>query len=116
MVRKGTLRGGGDPVELGFVASLNRPSDNLTGVTSVGSELAGKRLELLHKLVPAADSIAYYSRFGAERPNLQTAARVLGVRLLDLGGTTESEVAAAFATIVEQRAGVLLIAPGAISP
>jgi len=67
-----------DPVEVGVVTSLNRPSGNLTGVTSVGIELAGKRLELLHKLVPAADPIAYYSRIGvgsAERPNLQTAAR-----------------------------------------
>jgi hypothetical protein len=98
-----------DPVESGLVASLNRPSGNLTGVTSVGTELAGKRLELLHKLVPLADPIAYYSRFGGERSKLQTAARVLGVRLLDLGGTTESKVAAAFATLVEQRAGALLI-------
>jgi putative ABC transport system substrate-binding protein len=107
-----------DPVESGLVASLNRPSGNLTGATSVGNELAGKRLELLHKLVPAADSIAYYGRLAgsSERPNLQTAARVLGVRLLDLVAATENEVAAAFATIVEQRAGALLIAPGAISP
>jgi putative ABC transport system substrate-binding protein len=54
----------GDPVELGAVASLNRPSGNLTGVTSIGTELAGKRLELLHKLVPAADPIAYLTRIG----------------------------------------------------
>jgi len=47
---------------------------------------------------------------------LQTAARVLGVRLLDLAGATESEVAAGFATIVEQRAGALLMPSGAISP
>jgi putative tryptophan/tyrosine transport system substrate-binding protein len=49
---------GNDPVEVGVVASLNRPSGNLTGVTSVGTELTGKRLELLHQLVPAADPIA----------------------------------------------------------
>jgi putative ABC transport system substrate-binding protein len=108
----------GDPVELGVAASLNRPSGNLTGITAVGSELAGKRLELLHKLVPAADPIAYLTRVGGgpEQANVQTAARVLGVRLLALVGATESVIAAAFATIVEQRAGALLIGSGVFSP
>jgi putative ABC transport system substrate-binding protein len=81
--------------------------------------LAGKRLELLHKLVPAAQSIAFLARIGgvgSELSNLQTAARVLGVRLLSLVAATESEIAAAFATIVEERAGALLISSGAISP
>jgi putative ABC transport system substrate-binding protein len=109
----------GDPVEIGVVASLNRPSGNLTGVTSTIAELTGKRLELLHKLVPAADPIAHLSRISdgltGERANLQSAARVLGVRLLTLVGATESEIAAAFATIVEQRAGALLTGAGAMS-
>jgi putative ABC transport system substrate-binding protein len=107
----------GDPVEVGVVASLNRPSGNLTGVTSVGYDVVGKRLELLHKLVPAADPIAYLARFasadGLAEANVQTAARVLGVRLLPLVAATESEIAAAFMTIVEQRAGALLISAGA---
>jgi putative ABC transport system substrate-binding protein len=104
----------GDPVEAGVVASLNRPSGNLTGVTGLGHELAGKRLELLHKLVPAADPIAYLTRLSGslELANVQAAARVLGVRLLALVGATESEIEAAFATIVEQRAGALLIGSG----
>jgi putative tryptophan/tyrosine transport system substrate-binding protein len=111
----------GNPVASGVVASLNRPSGNLTGVTSIGAELAGKRLELLHKLVPAADPIAYLAPIGAsagsaEHANLQTAARVLGVRLLPLVAATESEIATAFAMIVEQRAGALLISGGALSP
>ena len=108
-----------DPVEFGVVASLNRPSGNLTGFASFGSELAGKRLELLHKLVPAADPIAYLSPLGRglslEQENVQTAARVLRLRLLPLVGATESEIAAAFATIVEQRAGALLISSGTFS-
>ena len=107
-----------DPVEVGAVASLNRPSGNLTGVTTFGTALDEKRVEMLHKLVPAADPIAYLNRIpdrnGFER--VQTAAGVLGVRLLTLFGATESEIAAAFASIVEQRAGALLISSGAYSP
>jgi len=107
----------GDPVEFGVVASLNRPSGNLTGVTTVGYELAGKRLELLHKLVPGADPIAYLRRrpgfSQTETTAVQTASRVLGVRLLPLVGATENEIATAFATVVEQRAGAMLISSGA---
>jgi len=108
-----------DPVEVGVVASLNRPSGNLTGITTFGNALNEKRLEMLHKLVPAADPIAYLRRtqdFLNRAAAVQTAAGVLGVRLLTLAGATESEIAAAFATIVEQRAGALLISAGAYSP
>ena len=66
-----------DPVRLGLVASLDRPSGNLTGVTIVGgSEIAGKRLELLHKLVPVADPIAMLARTGGgpEQAEMQSAA------------------------------------------
>jgi putative ABC transport system substrate-binding protein len=110
----------GDPVEVGVVASLSRPSGNLTGVTVVGSDLAGKRLELLHNMVPAANLIAYLTRTvpvdGLAQANAQSAARVLGVRLLPLVAAAENEIAAAFATIVGQRAGALLISAGAFSP
>ena len=104
----------GDPVETGVVASLNRPSGNLTGVVAVGDELAAKRLELLHKLVPAADPIAMLARDAsselsqAETRAMQSAAHVLGVRLLVLHASTESEVAAAFANLVEQHAGAVV--------
>jgi putative tryptophan/tyrosine transport system substrate-binding protein len=103
-----------DPVEVGVVASLNRPLGNLTGVTAISPELAGKRLQLLHKLVPAADPIAMLGRSAgselnqAETRAMQSAAGVLGVRLLVLSAATESEVAAAFATLVERHAGALV--------
>jgi putative ABC transport system substrate-binding protein len=111
----------GDPVEVGVVASFNRPSGNLTGVTTVSAELAGKRLELLHKLVPPADTIAMLARepggdFGlAERRAMQSAADVLGVRLLVLYAATEGEVAAAFATLIEQHAGALVTSSNVFS-
>jgi putative ABC transport system substrate-binding protein len=108
---------GGDPVELGLVASLNRPGGNLTGVFVLLAETAAKRLELLHKLVPAAESIAmfsgpadsFYAGRQAEARNVQSAARTLGLRLLLFNATTESEIAAAFAALVEQQAGAVLV-------
>jgi putative ABC transport system substrate-binding protein len=105
---------GADPVELGLVTSLSRPGGNLTGVAVLAAEIAAKRLELLHKLVPATESIAMlagpadpYTQ--AETSNLQSAARTLGLRLLLLNATTESEIAAAFATLVERGAGAVLL-------
>jgi putative tryptophan/tyrosine transport system substrate-binding protein len=111
---------GTDPVELGFVAGFNRPGSNLTGVTALGAETSWKRAELLHKLVPRADVIAMlvgsvdlpYDQ--AEIRGMQSAARALGVRLLLLPGVKESGIAAAFATLIEQRAGALLLG-GALS-
>jgi putative tryptophan/tyrosine transport system substrate-binding protein len=113
-----------DPVETGVVASLNRPSGNLTGVAYVSNEIAAKRFELLHKLVPAADPIAMLARnvatdnglVQAEARAMQSAARILGVRLLVLSAATESEVAAAFATVVEQHAGALVVSATAFAP
>jgi putative ABC transport system substrate-binding protein len=110
-----------DPVEVGVVASFNRPSGNLTGITLVGTELTGKRLELLHQLVPAADPIAMLGGTAdselmkAETKAMQSAASVLGLRLLVLSAVSESEVAAAFATIVEQHAGALVTSSGALT-
>jgi putative ABC transport system substrate-binding protein len=112
---------GDDPVGLGLVASLNRPGGNLTGVAGLTAEIAAKRLELLHKSVPATESIAMFSgpadnsynqaevSTQAEVRNVQSAARTLGLRLLRSNATTESEVAAAFATLVERQAGAVLV-------
>jgi putative ABC transport system substrate-binding protein len=106
---------GTDPVELGLVASLNRPGGNLTGVVALIPDIAAKRLELLHKLVPAIESIAMFSGLTteaspqAEARNVQSAARALGLRLLLFNATTESEIAAAFATLVERQAGAVFV-------
>jgi putative ABC transport system substrate-binding protein len=109
------FRLGSDPVGAGLVASLNRPAGNLTGVANLAAEIAAKRFALLHELIPTAASIAmlvnpansYYTQ--AETRDLQSTARVLGVRLLVLNGGTGSDIAAAFATLVEQQARALLI-------
>jgi putative ABC transport system substrate-binding protein len=76
-----------DPVELGLVASLNHPGGNLTGVAVMSTEVAAKRLELLHKAVPATQSIglllgpADVPNNQAEARFTQSAARTLGLRL-----------------------------------
>ena len=109
---------GTDPVELGLVASLNRPGGNLTGVAGLTADTAAKRLELLHKAVPATELIAMLVgtqgdvASQAEVRNVQSAARALGLRLLPFNATTESEIAAAFATLVERQAGAVFVSGG----
>src|SRR5262249_3722527 len=103
---------GGDPVQEGYVASLNRPGGNVTGVSMFNVLLTGKTLGLLHELVPNAALIALLAN-----PNLpesarmpgdaQEAARTLGRQLLILNASMPSEIDAAFATIRERRAGAL---------
>jgi putative ABC transport system substrate-binding protein len=104
-----------DPVEFGLVASFNRPAGNLTGIANLSGYMAPKRLALLHEMVPAIASIATlvnpanpdYAR--AETKGFQSAARVLGARVLVLNAGTESEIAAACATLVEQQVSALLM-------
>jgi putative ABC transport system substrate-binding protein len=106
---------GVDPVEIGLVASLNHPGGNLTGVARLTVEVAAKRLELLHELVPAATSIGFLvnptnpASADAQTRELQVAARVLGVRLLILDATGPNDIDAAFAALVQQGAGALLV-------
>jgi putative ABC transport system substrate-binding protein len=106
---------GADPVEVGLVASLNRPSGNLTGVTTLNVELGPKRLELLHEIVPTTRSIALLvnpaSPANAERlsTDTQTAARTLGLQLHVLHASTERDFDTVFASLVQLRAGALAI-------
>ena len=106
---------GGDPVEVGLVASLNRPGGNITGVLTLGAELASKRLELMHELVPAASIIALLvnpsnrSLAETQSRDMQAAARLLGLQLHVLNASSESDITAAFASLVQLRAGALVI-------
>jgi putative tryptophan/tyrosine transport system substrate-binding protein len=106
----------GDPVADGLVASLARPGGNLTGVTLFGGELNPKRLELLCELVPRDRLIALlmnpnFPRDGAAQAlsSMQEAVRSKGVQLHILNATSESEIDAAFATLVELQASALII-------
>ena len=106
-----------DPVEAGFVASLNRPGGNLTGWTITNVELGPKQLELLHELIPTASSIALL--VNAANPvlaepttkNVQAAARTLGLQLHVLNASADQEIAAAFVTVVQLHADGLVIGP-----
>jgi putative ABC transport system substrate-binding protein len=105
-----------DPVEVGFVASLSRPGGNLTGVTSLNLEVGPKRLELLRELVPTATIIAVL--VNPTNPSiaenisrdLLVAARALGLQTHVLRASSASEIDMAFVTVVQQRAGALLVA------
>ena len=106
---------GADPVRLGLVESLNKPGGNVTGVTFIFLEFGAKRLELLHQLVPSATTIAMlmdpsYPLPAAEERDVNAAARTLGVQINVLNAGTESQMDAAFATIVQQKVGALLVA------
>ena len=111
---------GADPVQIGLVANLNRPAANVTGVIFLGgAALDAKRLELLHQLVPKTTTIAYLinpSSPNAEHqmPEVETAAQSLGLQLHVLKATGEREIDTAFATIVQQHIGALLIASDAL--
>jgi putative ABC transport system substrate-binding protein len=106
-----------DPIEIGLVASLNRPGGNVTGITNLNVEVAPKRLELLHEVVPAATSFALLvnptSPSIAEPFSraLQGAARALGLKLHVLNASTEGDFDAVFATLGQLRAGGLLMKP-----
>ena len=106
---------GEDPVRAGLVASLSRPGGNLTGVTFFGgSQLNAKRMELLHELVPKATIVAVlgdsrYPSFDAELPDVEAAARAMGLHIVLARVAKASEFEAAFAKVVKSGAGALLV-------
>jgi len=106
--------GGGDPVAAGWATSLARPGGNLTGFSILVTELMPKRLELISELVPQAGVIALLvnpNSADAERQtqDLQEAARAKRVQLIILKAGTESEIDAAFGSLLQSQAGALLV-------
>jgi putative ABC transport system substrate-binding protein len=106
--------GADDPVKFGLVASLNRPGGNATGLNVLTSELTGKRLELARELVPAGAVVAVLinPKSPEAEPQLrdvQTAARAIGQQIHILNASTERDVDTAFATLVQQLDGALLV-------
>jgi putative ABC transport system substrate-binding protein len=106
-----------DPVEIGLVASLNRPGGNITGVTSLNVEVGPKRLELLRELLPSVTTVgllvnpatpALADPFSRE---LQAAASALGLRLHVLYASSDRDFDRVFASLAELRAGALVIGP-----
>jgi putative ABC transport system substrate-binding protein len=107
-----------DPVELGLVASFNRPGANVTGVTFLSNKLVAKRLELLSNLVPRTAPIGMLA--AQRNPNTETdvrdaltAANVLGRTLHVVRVPPDGDLDAAVATLVQQRVGSLFVAPQA---
>jgi putative ABC transport system substrate-binding protein len=109
---------GGDPLPpTGLVTNLSRPGGNITGVSFGSVPLQPKRLGLLHELVPPPATIAWLRQPGApgfeiEEKEVPPAARELGRQLLVLNTQSVSEIDAAFAAIVQSRAGALLLGSG----
>jgi putative tryptophan/tyrosine transport system substrate-binding protein len=111
---------GGDPVELGLVASLARPGGNVTGINFFVNEVAAKRLQLLHDLVPKAVRIALLLNPANARVaeatsrDVQEAAPTMGLQVqMTLNANTIGEIDAAFATLAHERPDALFVAPDA---
>jgi putative ABC transport system substrate-binding protein len=106
-----------DPVRLGLVASLNRPGGNATGVTQTNVEIAPKRLQLLHELVPTAEVIgllvnpANSTLAETTTKGMEAAARTLGLELRVLNASNENDFDGVFAKLMQLRAGALVIGP-----
>jgi len=106
-----------DPVRLGLVANLARPGGNLTGVNFLAGELAAKRLELLHELVPAATRVAVLvnpanaTTADSTLRDLAPAARAVGLQIMVHKTSTSREIDAAFDTFVRERPDALFVNP-----
>jgi putative ABC transport system substrate-binding protein len=110
---------GVDPVRTGFVASLNRPGSNVTGVSFLTTELGGKRLGILLELVPKAMAVAYLVDPGnpvvAEiTDDAHAAARALGREIVFLEARSDRDFEPAFATLAQRQVGALVVGTNAL--
>lgn len=108
---------GADPVAAGLVSNINRPGGNITGVSFYDVPITGKRLALLHELVPKAEIIAVlqdpnFFAFQAETREIKSAARALGQKIVLIKAGREQEIDAAFSTVVQSGAGALFVGAG----
>jgi len=107
---------GDDPVKIGLVTSLARPGGNLTGINFFSSELAAKRIELLHEMVPTAARVGVlgdptFPLTESSVRDAETAARTMGLQVKVLSASTSREINAAFANFVRERPDVLYVGP-----
>jgi putative tryptophan/tyrosine transport system substrate-binding protein len=108
-----------DPVNSGLVSNFNRPSGNLTGIYDLSNDLAAKRLGMLHELVPNVPAVTLLVNprdpivAESTTKEVETAARALGLQLQILTASTNPDIDTAFATLVQHKAGALLVSPDA---
>jgi putative tryptophan/tyrosine transport system substrate-binding protein len=105
---------GTDPVVSGLVANLNRPGGNVTGITLFSNELGPKRLELLREIIPAVTKVGLLvipsnPNSVINAPTVETAARQLGLELVVVGASTESEIESAFGSAIRLEAAALQV-------
>ena len=109
---------GSDPVATGFVQNLNHPGGNVTGVSFFNEPLGSKRLEILHELVPNADTVALvidpdYFRGEAELRELDKGGQALGQKVVVFKASNDREIDAAFTAIAQAKVGAMLVGGGA---
>jgi putative tryptophan/tyrosine transport system substrate-binding protein len=105
---------GVDPVELGLVASLDRPGANVTGIVNLAAEMAPKKLQLLRDLMPKAAAFGVLADPAVQATpstiaDLQAAARMLGLQLVVVNARTDNNLETAFTTLSQQRVGAVLV-------
>jgi putative ABC transport system substrate-binding protein len=110
---------GGDPVQLGLVASLNRPGGNVTGVTSMNAELGAKRLGLLHELLPGAAPFGFLINpknptSDAAITDVRAAAAAIGRQVEVLTASNHRDIDTAFANLAQKRVAALSVGPDAL--